>query len=115
MEAIFAGLDWASIGVIGGAIYTTYQAITNSQIKSAILELKLSIQDRFARIEKEVAINYERHLTLSGSVKDLQDQIIQLHKDIAFRDGKLSTTPEHIDMTVRASRRRVDSQQTSVG
>ncbi len=85
-----AGMDWGSIGVIGGAIYATYQALTNNQIKNAILELKLSINDRFAKIEQDVAIHYDRHLTLKGSVEKIQEEIIALHKDIAYRDGKLS-------------------------
>ncbi len=85
-----AGLDWGSIGVIGGAIYATYQALTNNQIKNAILELKLSISDRFAKIEQDVAIHYDRYLTLKGSVEKIQEEIIDLHKDIAYRDGKLA-------------------------
>ena len=83
-------LDWSAVGVIGGAIYATYQTITSAQIKNAVMELKLTIQDRFATVEKTIAVNYERHLTLAGSVKELQDQILQLQKDIAFRDGKVA-------------------------
>ncbi len=90
MTLQLGGLDWGSIGVIGGAIYATYQALTNNQIKNAILELKLSISDRFAKIEQDIAINYERHLTLKGSVEELQKEIIMLHKDIAYRDGRLA-------------------------
>lgn len=111
MPLTFAALDWGSVGVIGGAVYTTYQAITNNQIKNAILELKLSIQDRFASIEKEVAINYERHMTLDGVVKSLQLEIIQLHKDIAFRDGRTASQEESergVGVQLRASRRRGD-------
>ena len=69
-------LDWGAIGVLGGAIYTTYQALTNNSIKNAILELKLAVQDRFAKVEKDVALSMERHLTLAGSVKDLEDKIV---------------------------------------
>lgn len=96
MIATPSSLDWNGVGVIGGAIYATYQVLTNNQIKNAVLELKLSISDRFARVEQAVAVNYERHLTLVGAVKDLQEQIIQLHKDIAFRDGKLDARKEDI-------------------
>ena len=84
-------LDWGSIGVLGGAIYATYQALTNSAIKNAILELKLTIGDRFAKIEQTVALGVERHTTLAGSVKELQDQVVQLQKDIAYRDAILAT------------------------
>ncbi len=90
MVAPLGNLDWGSIGVIGGAIYATYQALTNNQIKNAILELKLSINDRFAKIEQDVAINYERHVTLKGSVEELQKEVIALHRDIAYRDGRLA-------------------------
>lgn len=88
MQLTLDHLDWGSVGVIGGAIYATYQALTNNQIKNAILELKLSISDRFAKIEKDIAILYERHLALLGTIKDIDEQILQLHKDIAYRDGK---------------------------
>lgn len=87
----FPGLDWGAIGVLGGAIYTTYQALTNNSIKNAILELKLAVQDRFAKVEQDVALAIQRHLTLEGSVKELEAQVIQLQKDIAYRDAILAT------------------------
>lgn len=90
----FLGLDWTSVGVIGGAAYAVYQTLSTNQIKTAILELKLSIQERLSTIEQRVAVNYEKHATLAGTVKDLQDQIVQLHKDIAFRDGLLEARRE---------------------
>lgn len=94
VEGSFLGLDWGSIGVIGGAIYATYQAFSTNQIKSAVLELKLAIQERLSVIEQRVAVNYEKHASLAGTVKELQDQIVQLHKDIAFRDGQLAARRE---------------------
>lgn len=84
-------LNWGAVGVIGGAVYTTYQVLTNNLIQRAILELKLTIQDRFAKIEERVSVNYEKHLSLMESVRDLQMQIIQLQKDIAYRDGMHSS------------------------
>lgn len=89
-------LDWGAIGVIGGAVYTTYQALTNNSIKSAILELKLAIQDRFAKVEQDIALNFERHLTLSGTVKELQDQIVKLQNDLAYRDAILDRLKEKV-------------------
>lgn len=94
VEASFLGVDWTSVGVIGGAVYALYQTFSTGQIKSAILELKLSIQERLSTIEQRVAVNYEKHATLAGTVKELQDQIVQLHKDIAFRDGQLAAQRE---------------------
>jgi hypothetical protein len=83
-----SSLDWSAVGVIGGAVYATYQTITSNQIKSAILGLKLSIQDRFAEIEQKVAVEAQKHMTLEGSVKELKEQIIMLNRDIAYRDGQ---------------------------
>lgn len=99
VEGSFLGLDWTSVGVIGGAVYATYQAFSTNQIKSAILELKLSIQERLSTIEQKVAVNYEKHASLAGTVKELQDQIISLHKDIAYRDGQLAGRREGGDPT----------------
>lgn len=81
-------LDWGAVGVIGGAVFALYQIITSQAIKTAISELRLTIQDRFATVEKEVALNYERHLTLAGVVRDQAADIAQLQKDIAYRDGR---------------------------
>lgn len=82
-----AVLDWGAIGVIGGAIYSTYQVLTNNQIKNAILQLELAIQDRFAKVEREVAVNYEKFANVQQDVSQLQRDLIQVQKDIAFRDG----------------------------
>ncbi len=90
LSAQLLGLDWTAVGVIGGAVYATYQMVATNQIKSAVLELKLSIQEKISSIEQKVAVNYEKHATLAGSVKELRDEILQLHKDIAFRDGQMA-------------------------
>lgn len=90
-------INWEAVGVIGGAIYATYQVLTNNAIRGAVLELKLAIQDRFAKIEQTVAVNFERQLALERDVKELQRQILQTQRDIAYRDGK-AASPEQLVM-----------------
>lgn len=88
--AQFAAFDWGAIGVVGGAVYATYQALTNNSIKNAVLELKLAIEGRLAGISQVVAVNFEKHLTLAGAVKDLEEEITKAHKDIAFQAGLIA-------------------------
>lgn len=90
LVAQLLGIDWTAIGVIGGGAYAVYQTVTTGQIRNGILELNISLQKELASLRQSVAVNYEKHATLAGSVKELQDQILQLHKDIAFRDGVIS-------------------------
>lgn len=79
--------DWGAVGLFGGAIYGVYQTVISSQIKSAVQDLKLTIQDRFATVEKDVAVNFAKHLSMVEDVRNLQNEMVQIQKDIAFRDG----------------------------
>lgn len=87
--------------MLGGAIYATYSVFTNSAISKAISRLELNLNDRFSKLElqvsgklseleQKIAVNYERHLTLLGSVATLQARIEELSREIdsLSRDGR---------------------------